>query len=62
METKGIVIALLIVAIVFSVISIVFLMGIGDLSVSVPSAPITAQAVQGHQSGNVVLNILGGAP
>jgi cell division protein FtsL len=64
METNGVVVALLVIAIVFSVVSIVFLMDIGNLNASIPKAPsqITTQAVQGHQSGNVALNVVGGAP
>jgi len=64
METNGVVVALLIIAIVFSVASITFLVGLGSLNITAPNSPspVTAQSVQGEQSGNIALNIVGGAP
>ena len=58
-------VALLIVAIVFSVISVSLILGLADLNFTkLSTAAPSAAVVQGNQAGNVNLEVLssGGAP
>lgn len=57
-------VALLVVAIIFSVISITLILGLADLNIKMP-AKAAAPPVQGNQAGKVNLYVIsntGGAP
>lgn len=62
--TNTFIVALLILAIVFSVASISFIVSINDLEFVAPQAPasITSNTISGNQAGNVALNVQGVAP
>lgn len=62
--TNTFIVALLVLAIVFSVVSISFIMSMNDLEFSAPVAPasITSNTISGNQAGNVALNVMGVSP
>jgi len=63
--SNTLVVTLLIIAIVFSVISVSLILGLADLNFTKPNtAAPSAAVVQGNQAGNVNLEVLssGGAP